>query len=414
MTGPDPVLAERIRRTFGDAVMIRRFAVMAAALMAFALVMNTVKMIIEVNAPGYVGEAIKIDFTAFWAAARLGLEGKAVTAFDVHVLRDALQTPMAEDKGDMFWLYPPGWHIAVMPLGLLPFSAAYVVYTVIVITLYCIAMWPLAKPLPGGLGLVLAGPAVVIVSTLGNNSLLWTAGFAAAIAAMSQGRAALAGMFIALLTLKPQLGILIPVALVFGGYWRVAIWAAVFTAVLVLVSTLIMGVDYWSYFVQSMHFITEVMKTDLVRFGRMMTWYAFTRLVGASHEVAYPVHILVMVGCAAVIAYVWSRKTATLDLKAAAVCAAAPLATPYAYHYELTLALAAAMFLARDGFGATRGQKIWLLMLWLGPVPGLALFGVIPPVLYAAPLLTVTLIICVLRATRTRDDISFTGAPVPN
>jgi hypothetical protein len=100
------------------------------------------------------------------------------------------------------------------------------------------------------------------------------------------------------------------------------------------------------------------------------------------------------------VSWVWSRRDAGADIKAATLCIAIPLATPYAYHYEMTLTLAAAVFLARDGFGATRGERLWLLALWLGPVPGLALLGMVPPVVYAAPLLTATLVLCVSRAAR--------------
>jgi len=97
---------------------------------------------------------------------------------------------------------------------------------------------------------------------------------------------------------------------------------------------------------------------------------------------------------------VWSRKGVSADIKAATLCIAIPLATPYAYHYEMTLTLAAGLFLARDGFGASLGERLWLLALWLGPVPGLALLSYVPPVIHAAPLLTATLVFCVARAAR--------------
>ena len=403
----DPALESRIAASFGDlGPNVRRFAVMAGGLMAFAFVLNTVKIVMEINASDFVGEAVKIDFTAFWAAARLAVEGRATDAFDVTVLREALQTPMATDKGDIFWLYPPGWHIAIMPLGYMPFSVAYIVYSLVSLTFYCLVMWPLARPLPGGIGLVLAGPAVLIILTLGNNSLLWTTGLVGAIAAIGHGRLVVAGLCIALLTLKPQLGVLIPFALVSGGYWRTAAWAVVGVVALTATATLAMRADYWLHFLRSMEFISGVMQSDLVKFGLMLTWYAFVRIMGAGHEIAQVVQIAVMIGCAVATSWVWSRRNVTLDLKAATLCVAIPLATPYAYHYELTLALAAAMFMARDGFGATLGERLWLLALWLGPVPGLALLGQVPPVIYAAPLLTVTLVLCLRRACRAGREVA--------
>ena len=400
----DPALADialtrRIEATFGAAApSIRYFAILAAALMAIAFLANAAKMVMELNAPGFDGQAIQIDFTAFWAAAKLALAGDAASAFDVNVLRTAQALPSDQPPGDIFWLYPPAWHIAIMPLGLLPFSAAYLVYSALTFAAFSLALRPLAAPLPGGTALVLATPAVLIIMLLGNNSLLWTAGLVAALGALSQGRTVLAGLLIALLTLKPQLGLLIPFALAFGGHWRTALWACIGTALITVASTAAMGIDYWGHFFTALRFMSELMRGDVVFFDRMMTWYALIRLGGAGHDVAMPVQLAVTALTMAAVAWAWSRRAAGADIKAATLCIAIPLATPYAYHYEMTLTLAAAMFLARDGFGAGRGARLWLLALWLGPVPALVLQGYLPAAIYAAPLLTATLGLCLWRA----------------
>ncbi len=394
-----PALDARIGAAFGaSAPLLRRFGMLAGAMMAFAFAVFCVKLVMDLNAPGYGGESMQIDFVAFWGAARLALAGDVISAFDPDVLRAALALPPETPEGDLLWLYPPGWHIAIMPLGLLPFSAAYILFSALTIAAFSAALRPLAAPLPGGIPLVLAGPAVLIILTLGNNSLLWTAGLAGALAALAQRRMALAGLLIALLTLKPQLGLLIPFALAAGGYWRAFLWASAGSVAIAAASTAVAGTEYWAAFFSMLRFMTELMQTDIVRFERMMTWYALLRLGGFGHAVAFPAQVAVTIACIAAVSWVWSRRAATMDLKSAALCTAIPLATPYAYHYEMTLTLVAAMFLARDGFGAGRGARLWLLALWLGPIPGLALLGALPPALYAAPLLSATLAVCVLRA----------------
>jgi len=65
----------------------------------------------------------------------------------------------------------------------------------------------------------------------------------------------------------------------------------------------------------------------------------------------------------------------------------------------VTLTLVAALFLARDGFGAGRRARLWLLALWLGTALNLSLAGTLPPAVYAAPLLTATLGICAWRSS---------------
>ncbi len=193
-----------------------------------------------------------------------------------------------------------------------------------------------------------------------------------------------------------------------GGHWRTALWACIGAGVIAALSTAVMGLGYWDQFFAMLRFMSELMQTEIVRFERMMTWYALLRLGGAGHDLAMPVQLAVTAAAAASVAWVWSRRGASADIKAATLCIAIPLATPYAYHYEMTLTLVAALFLVRDGFGATRGERLWLLALWLGPVPGLALLGHLPPALYAAPLLTATLALCLARARR-RDTAPAQG-----
>lgn len=398
----DPALEQRIAASFGDIQpMFRQFARLTAGLMGFGIVVYLLSVVIRVNLPGFGGDSIKIDFAAFWAAAKLALGGEAAAAFDPNRLQEAMALPPDTPGGEMLWLYPPAWHVAVMPFGLLPFSAAFVLYSAIAYLAFAASVRRLAAPLPGGVALMLAGPAMVLILQFGNNSLLWTAGLVAALVALANGRAAVAGGLIALLTLKPQLGILIPVALVSCGHWRTIAWATAGTLAIAALSTVAMGADYWLHWIDMIHTMTGFMETALVRFNLMITWYALARYYGVGHEIAFALQIAVLLAAAAAVAWVW-RRPVTADLRAATLCVAIPVATPYAWHYEMSLVLVAAMFLARDGFGATKGARAWLFALWLGQVPGLALLPYVPPALYAAPLLTATLGLCVWRA-RSRE-----------
>lgn len=379
---------------------IAQFAWISASMMLVLFLAFGAWLVATVNSAGYAGSAIQIDFAAFWAAAKLAVAGVPMAAFDPDALRAAQDLPPGASRGDLLWLYPPSWHAAILPLGLLPFSAAYLLFSAITLAAFAAAARPLAAPLPGGLALVLAGPSVIIALVLGNNSLIWTAGLIAALGALDRGRAVAAGLIVALLTVKPQLGILIPVALLAGGQWRAIFWACAGTLAVVAASTALMGTAYWSQFLHSMDLMSGLMQTDIVRFDRMMTWYALSRLAGAGHALAFPLQLAVTLACALAVAWIWRRPGPT-DLKAAALCAAIPLATPYAYHYELTLALAAAMFLARDGVGAAPGGRLLLLLLWSGPLLSLIFMGAVPPATYAAPLLTATLGLCLWRASAT-------------
>ena len=87
------------------------------------------------------------------------------------------------------------------------------------------------------------------------------------------------------------------------------------------------------------------------------------------------------------------------DVKIAALCLATLVATPYAFGYELVLAIIAALFLARAGIGRTLAGRAWLAALWLLLVP--AWFsGFLEVSHYVAPFATASLVYCAWIALR--------------
>ena len=84
----------------------------------------------------------------------------------------------------------------------------------------------LAMPGQGALLLALAAPAVFINAVGGQNST-WTAALFGSGLSLLERRPLLAGGLLGLLIYKPQLGLLIPVALLAGRHWRASEGVAV-------------------------------------------------------------------------------------------------------------------------------------------------------------------------------------------
>ena len=343
--------------------------------------------------------AQRIDFVAFWAAAKLTLAGEPLSAFDQVALTEAGGYPGAE-TGSFYWHYPPGFLLLIAPLGALPYWAAWIVFVLGSLVCLALAVRRPAEVLPGGWRLLTVAPVVLIgCLAIGQNSVLWTAALVAALWAMRRERPAAAGLWIALLTLKPQLGVLIPVALVAARQWRVIAWASGLAAALVVASTIPFGTAYWGHFLADLDGTVQRMEQGFV-LPPLTSFYGFIRILGAGHEAALWAQLAVSVAVVAAIAWIWSRRNVSYDLKCAALCAAIPLVTPYAYYYEMVLTLAAAMFLVRDGFGRGAFARLWLLIVWFGPVPALYLPSVTTVAVGATPIVAVTTAICLIRAWR--------------
>ncbi len=383
---------------------VARYGLAAGAVLALAWVAHAVSIVVQVNAEGFDGAAIRLEFVSFWAAAKLLLAGEAVSAFDPDVLRAAQSLASDAPPGDLLWHYGAAFHLMIAPFGLLPFSVGYIVFVLVSWSAFALAVRGPARVIPGGFGWVALGPAVFIACMLGINSVLWAAGLVAAVLALRARREVAAGLLIALLTLKPQLGLLVPFSLAAGGHWRAVLWAVIGTMVVNGAGWAVLGLDHFEQFLLWLANVSELMDRGLVRFGRMMTWAAVLRLGGVEPGPVMAVQVAFSLAAAGAIAWVWTRRRADgaplWDLRAAALLIATPLATPYAYHYEMIVSLAGLMFLVRDGFGARPWERVLLVLLWLGPLPGIALLELVPPAVYAAPLQTLGLAVCVWRARR--------------
>jgi len=379
-------LVERI----GRALMAVLIVALTAYLAAIALVLNS--SVAD-------GAAFRIDFVAFWAAAKLAVAGEAIVAFDPQTLVAAQALAPDPTRNIYPWLYPPSFHLLVTPLGLLGFSAAFAIFSAVSLGLYILALDGWAGPVRGGLALAVAAPPVAFTLIVGNTSLLWVAMLLFALSMLARGRPRSAGAMIALLTLKPQLGLLIPVALIAGRHWRATLWAAIATAAIVAVTIAVFGVGYWSEFFHTLARTTAAFAFEREITKTMITWYAFAIQLGASHEVALAVQAPSLALAAGSVGLLWSRSGVAPDLKIAVLCLATLSSTPYAYQYELVLAVAGALFLARAGIGRSPAGRAWLAAIWLLPVPGW-LIGGLQIAHYAAPALTLSLAACTVLALR--------------
>ncbi len=345
-------------------------------------------------AGGYADRPLhQVDFVAFWAAAKLALAGDAALAFDHEVLREVQALPGELEATNHYWLYPPGLQLAPAPLGLMPYWAAWLTFGVVSLVTFARVQWHLAEPVPMGRHLLLGAPVVVLTLQLGQLLLLWAAALVMALRAMAAGRAVLAGLMLGLLSLKPQLGILVPVALVAARRWDVILWALAATIAVHALPTLVVGLEYWEAFFRRLGEMSGQLEHGTLRLHLMTSPYALGRALGLAHDPALAVHGVVALGLAILVYRVWRRPGAAADpgLAAGVLCAAVPLATPYAYHYELVFAVPAAILMVRGGFGRAAVDRGLLGLALLAP----AAFWVFPA---AAPFSAPVLLALVLRA----------------
>lgn len=308
--------------------------------------------------------ALAMDFRVFWAAARLALAGEPLAVFDLQRLgaEHAVQPDMW-----MPWLYPPGYLVLVMPLGALSFPWALAMQNLASVVLMALAVRPFVAGSRAVWVAMALAPAYLPTLLIGQNSLIWLAVLLAALAALRAGHWVLAGIFIGCLTLKPQLGLMIPFALLGAGLWR-TIFAATLTALLLAaLPTLAFGPDYWPLLGEKLSEHTARL-LDALQWQRLMVGPIYLlALAGLPAKLALAVQWILSALLAGFLVLLWRSRLIGFDAKAAGLLIAILLTAPYLWYYEAAMLAAIGLFFVRAGIlGASPVHRVLLVLLWSG------------------------------------------------
>lgn len=376
-----------------------RIAATARRVVLFAALLYPAGLAIYLNLMQPGASAMPIDFAAFWGAARLAADGAAGAAFDWQSLHGMMNFPPGAEDAFFRWMYPAHYLLLVAPIGWLGFTPALALFTLAGLAAFWLALKPWSAENPALRDLVIASPAVVATAFAGNTSLLWMAAFLAAMHFRATSRPMLAGLCIALLTCKPQLGPIIAVALLAARDWRLIAWSAGFTLALAGLATLVYGVAYWQAFLEAIDASREIVAQSDMQSQRMITWFAFARQHFGAGQTPY----LVQAGFTGVAAFcavlLWAKPAIPRDLRIAGLLLAILTGAVYAFQYETLLSTVAILFLARAGAARTAPGRAWLALLWLLPLPH-RIFTDLIVAQYAAPVIALSLAICMAMALR--------------
>ncbi|MEO1749909.1 MAG: glycosyltransferase family 87 protein, partial [Pseudomonadota bacterium] len=249
------------------------------------------------------GNPFGSDFVSFWVSAREALFADPTVAYARETF-EPIQQALFPEGGFFAFFYPPHFQLMLLPLGGLPFSAALVIWLAVTFALVAWVMVKITGNVKLALVLAIAFPAAFLNVSHGQNAFL-TAGLFAAGLYFLPLRPVLAGVFFGILTFKPQLGVLIPIALLAAGQWRAIFSAAVTTFALAAASALILGIDVWAAFLTQTQAATAVLEQGSVGFAKMISVYSGLRAFGLDHDVSMTIHALVTLGIVYVIWRVW-------------------------------------------------------------------------------------------------------------
>ena len=308
-----------------------------------AITTGAMTMMLEVwyllaaNLPyGPLGQLVGHDFVSTWMGGRIALTGDPSPWFDFKTYNAALRAMWGPDYPDLIWSYPPHLLLFTWPFALVPYLWSYVLWLACGLAVYLAAATEGRWRLPMVLLLALS-PAVVVNICTGQNGF-YTAALLIAGLTMLDRRPVLAGVLFGILTIKPQLGLLLPLMLLLTGRWRVIVSAVVTVVALAGATMLAFGPGVWAaYRDVAMPHQTHVILHGTGLFVSMMpTVFMNGRAAGIPLDVAWTAQAAVSMAMVAMVVWAYWRPRDPI-LSTALLVTATFAATPYVFNYDMVI-----------------------------------------------------------------------------
>ena len=285
------------------------------------------------------------DFFALWSYAKLIAAHPVAELYDSALLHARQIDFGMEPIHNYPFPYPPTFIFLVWPLSLLQYDMGYLVWMLGTLALFVWVVSKTCSRLPFCLLGIIVAPATIAAIFAGQIGFfaasLMTAGIQ-----LARTRPIVAGVLIGLLTYKPQLGFLVPVALIAAGLWTTFLAACVTVAVMAGAATLAFGWEIWPTWLSMVPAYADNFDTIAVAFQSRPTVLANLQLLGVSLPWARAVQALVAAVVAVCVWRCFRRKPSRLAT--AALLVGTILATPHAFYYDLPIVTAGMVLFIED------------------------------------------------------------------
>ncbi len=315
-------------------------------------------------------EMVGRDFVNIWQGGQMAATGQSARVYDRPAYREDLKKN-AGVSGIFAFSYPPHMLVFSIPFGALPYLSAMITWSIVTLGLFILA----ARPWLRDAGLPLWA-ALLMPGTINN---LASGHFGALIAALAllgwrqaSRRPLVSGAAFALMTVKPHLGVLVPIILALYSRWRVIMIAGVGTLLLIAASALMLGPQIWIVWVKStLPFQASLIggiRPDIHYLRMMPTVERMAAAMGAVGSVS----LIIQIGfAAAALGLLWRNWKAGADVATLGLLSiiATFLILPYVFTYDMVAYdLAIIVLAARFGAHLSQIEKALLGLAFLIPL----------------------------------------------
>lgn len=325
------------------------------------------------------------DFLNMWASSKLLLQGNIQDIFNPELYNQQLKFLTSHPDYPLhLFSYPPHLLLFTSGLGIFSYFQALMIWSFLGII--SLALLLRCLHVKWSWGVVLMTSPVVIANLIMGQNGLFTGVLLYAGLALSSKRPVLAGIFFALLTIKPQLGVLIPLVLIVTRNWKCFLSATMGTMSLIGISIGILGWEAWhGYFFETLAF----QKRYLLESTGVSTYYQFMMpgIYANSFLIVEPLKTMFVVLHTVIAVPVLYKTLQTVKNDKAltektilGICIASALISPYFFNYDMmAIMLALMLYMIQLSRSITHQADslsgLFLLLLWSLPLTTLVMRG---------------------------------------
>jgi hypothetical protein len=291
------------------------------------------------------------DYVSLWAAGKLALAGQQNLAYDI-TSHHAAEQWAGHVAGIIPFPYPPPFLAIFAGFALLPFGLSYFAWVGSTAAIYAAAARRLV-PFP----FVFAMPAAYLNWLTGQTTFLM-AGILIGGLSLVETSPWWAGAILGLMVLKPQLALLLPVAMLAGREWRVIAGAILSASALLLFGLILFGWGSYAAFFAILPQYVNNLQHSFWPWYMIASPFALARFLGVSQPAALWVHGVIAVAATMMTARAWWLK---VDARIPILVTATLLVSPYLFNYDTLLMVVPATWLICRGRRPFVAALAWLL-----------------------------------------------------
>jgi len=306
------------------------------------------------------------DFANLWGAGHLARAGGLDWLYSSELFHAYTEGQFGKPLQVQDWIYPPTVLLIGVPLSFLPLFPAFIVWDIgtfaiaVLLLRHARVTWPT-------LMFGLAAPATWRSLVLGQYGTI-TGALVVAGVLLAPRYPIRAGIMLGISTLKPQQGIIVPVAWLAARHWRAIAAAALTTGLLAAAVIVLFGARAWVlFFTHSASMARGIlnMPPPQPNISNGVSVFWMLRTMGFGTAPANAVHAVFALGAMVLVYRAWRRPDAEPTARMCVTVCLSLMIMPYGYTSDMVAYSLAVAFIVANNRWRLRLIDV---LLWLFPV----------------------------------------------